>query len=293
MKIATIHGTTFRVHPLLPLLLILYVLSGQSVLIAAALLTLLLHECGHYFVARRMGLPVSQIELTPFGGSMQIDLAEGVQGAQGILLAAAGIAVNALCLALTAVLLRQKESPSPFLNHFLLLNLSMLAINLLPVLPLDGGRILLCFLSPVTGHARALRVLLLLGRILAAGMIGWAAALALRGNYQPIWALLGCYLFYASALEERHSTARYFAALFTRRDRLCAGQALPLHTLCATPQLSLYALLPQLQPHAYHRIEVLDEANSEIIGTLEEPDLFRAVLDTPAATLSELLHMEK
>ena len=293
MKIWTFHGTTLRVHPLFPLLLAFYLLSGQTLLIVAAIITLLLHEGGHYFVARQFGLPVSQIELTPFGGAMQIDLAEGVQGPRGVLLASAGILMNSLCLLASIGLLRSGTLTSPFLNHFLLTNLSMLAVNLLPALPLDGGRILLCLISPRITRAKAFRVLLVLGRILAVLLIGYSLFLALHGQYRPLWAIVGCYLIYASALEERHSAARYFAALFARRDHLNDGQALPLQTLCASPQLTLYSLLPQLQPNAYHRVHLLDEAQNTVLGTIDEAALFRAVLDTPSATLQEILLQEK
>ena len=69
MKLCTVYGTTLRMHPLFPLLLLLYLLGGQGTMIAAYLLALLLHEAGHCWAARRVGLTVSEIELTPFGAT--------------------------------------------------------------------------------------------------------------------------------------------------------------------------------------------------------------------------------
>lgn len=287
MKLCTVYGTTIRVHPLFPLTLAVYILAGQGLLIAAYMLALLLHEAGHWFAAERLRLPVEQIELTPFGGVMQITQSGGLAGRQGFLLACAGVAVNALSFLGTALLLRR--AVSPFAVYFALANLSMLMINLLPALPLDGGRMVMALLSSRFPRAKLLRAMLLAGRILAVSLILCACLLALRGQYRPGWMVLGCYLLYASALEEKHSAARYIAALFSRRYRADAGEALPVQVLCATGEMPLRVLLPQLNARAYHIVAVLDDRACSILGTVTEQALYDAVLHRPEALLKQLL----
>lgn len=287
MKICTIHGVAVRVHPLFPLILLLYILAGQTPIIAAGVLTLLLHEAGHLFVARRLSLPVSEIELTPFGGILQIPLGEGLCGWPAFRLAAAGIAVNLLCLLFCFLPFRVHLSP--FLIYFASANATMLLVNLLPVLPLDGGRMLLAILSTRFKRSSVFRVLLQLGRLLAGCMLLYGLMLALKGFFRPFWAVCACYLLYAAALEERVGSARYLSALFSRRLRLAYGQALPVQYICAAGTLPLSMLLPQLNPRAYHIVVAVDSDTSEIQGMIDENTLYDAVTQTPGATIGQLL----
>ncbi len=289
MRLFTFRGMAVRVHPLFLLVALSYFLSGQSTLLLAYLLVLLGHEAGHFLAARHFRLPVSQLEFTPFGGAMQIDLAEGLAPGRAFLLAAAGVMANLVMLLLCAPLLYMRPF-SLFFVYFALANLFMLLLNLLPFLPLDGGRMLLALLSIRLERAPAFRMLMLLGRIAAVSFMGYTAILSLRSgrlNAAPLF--LGFYLLYASALEEKHSASRYLAALISRRVRVERGSILPVQHLCAAADMPLYSLLPQLQPGAYHLVEIIDNCSSQIHGTLSEDDLLRAVLDTPFISLGELL----
>lgn len=287
MKLCTLYGTTLRVHPLFPMILLLFILGGQGMLIAAFMLALVFHEIGHVYAAFRMGLEVTMIELTPFGGVMQISGEEGLIGAKGFFLASAGILVNLVIGLLTACTMTIRVTP--FLPYFLSAHLVMAAINLVPALPLDGGRMVMALLAVRFSRARVWRIMLSSGRILACLLILYSLIQAIRGAFRPSWAVLGCYLLYSSFLEEKQSTARYITALFSRRYRADAGETLPMQTLCVSGQTQLRVLLPQLSPRAYHRIAVLDDTACEVLGTVSEKELYAAVLKRPESKIIDLL----
>lgn len=289
MKLFTLRGTTVRIHPLFLLTCGAYVLYGQGTLLLAYLIALLLHEAGHYFIARRFRLPVSLLEITPFGGAMQIDLAEGLSPGKSFLLSSGGIIANAALL-LCSLFCLFTPLFSVFMLSFTLANLSMLLINLLPFLPLDGGRMLLALLSCKLERPPAFRLLLILGRVAALFMIVYPLSIAIaQGEYHFSLLVLGCYLLYASALEEKHTSSRYLAALISRRLKFERGTALSVQHLCVPSDLSLHALLPQLAPNAYHLVEIVDPASGHIHGRVSEETLLKAVLDTPFVTMQELL----
>ncbi len=287
MKLCTLSGTALRLHPLFPLLLLLFLLGGQGTMIAAYLLALLLHEAGHYYAARRMGLAVSEIELTPFGGAMQISLSDGLTGRKGFFLAAAGITVNAICAAAGVLLLQGRHSP--FFIWFTTAHLTMLLFNLLPVLPLDGGRMLLALLSVRFRREKVFRVLLALGRALAAALMLYSLLGAVFGRFRPVFILLSCYLLYAAALEEKHGAAWYLSALFSRRLKIENGTAVPVQHVCVHKSMTLFRLLPQLQPGAYHMVSVTDDDGCTILATVREDRLYRAILEDPAVPMGNLI----
>jgi Zn-dependent protease len=122
--------------------------STQATVVGASFslllgLSVLLHELGHCFVARGLGLPVHSITVGIMGGATQID--EAQTPAREYAVAIAGPMVS-LLLAGTGVGLRplfDGDSLSGRLVENLAITNGVLAVfNLLPGLPLDGGRVL-------------------------------------------------------------------------------------------------------------------------------------------------------
>lgn len=288
MRIGHIRKTALHVHPMFPVLCLTYLLGGQGKILLIYLLTLMGHEGGHILIAWRLGLSVRRLELTPFGGSMQIDEAERLPARHSFALAAGGVCVNALLLPPLGALFIRTGSLPCLLG--ITVNLWMLALNLLPVLPLDGGRMLLALLAKRLDRAAAFRALLMLGRALCALLLLDALLRALRGEGAMLRLTLGCYLLYASSLEEKTSTSRYLAAYLSSRNRAKKSGALPVQHLCARGDITVTALLSHLHGGAYHLVEVLDPLDtSRRLGVLDEEALLSALMSRPLAALSTLI----
>ena len=97
-----------------------------------------LHEAGHYAAVRCVGGRVCALRLTAVGAEMKLDSGVQLSYARDALLAFAGPAVSLLA-AWLAVLVQA--------NLFAGLNFCLGVLNLLPIRPLDGGRILTDLLS--------------------------------------------------------------------------------------------------------------------------------------------------
>ena len=173
--------------------------------LAAALLffaSLLLHEIGHALMARRYALPIRGITLFLFGGVAEMteeppdprtEFLVAVAGplvsvALGVLFTGAGLAgrvagwppaVNAACLGLGVV------------------NLALVAFNLIPAFPLDGGRILRSALWRWKGSLRwATRVSSSIGAAFGFALIALGVLSVLAGDlFGGVWyALIGIFV---------------------------------------------------------------------------------------------------
>jgi Zn-dependent protease/CBS domain-containing protein len=117
-------------------------------------LSVLVHELSHSVVARGFGLPVRRILLYPLGGLSEMEREPQTPGRE-FLVSAAG---PALSLALAAVgygLLRVVPAgtiTSALLAALMWANVVVGLFNLLPGLPLDGGRMLRAVIWKVTGR---------------------------------------------------------------------------------------------------------------------------------------------
>ena len=154
----------------------LLLLLGKPSAIAASCLALLLHEAGHYVVARKRGFVPEKFSLTPFGATMAFD--SGLTGRDELAVTVAGPAVNLLfCPFLVALWWVFPALYSPT-KTLLGANFFLAAYNLLPVVPFDGGRLLLALSS---NKKRAFRFLKKSGIFIAVLFAGFGVVSLLYG----------------------------------------------------------------------------------------------------------------
>jgi Zn-dependent protease len=168
-------------------LVVMYATSVESTLakvsdryiVAAAFVLLLyvsvlVHELAHCVVARAFGLPVRRVLLYPLGGYSEIEQ-EPPTPAREALVSGAGPAIS-LALAGIGYLLAQVVStglPHLVISQLFFANLIVGIFNLLPGLPLDGGRIFRAGVWRITGRPFTATIAAAwAGRVLAIALVG-------------------------------------------------------------------------------------------------------------------------
>ena len=190
--------------------------QGLVVAVLAAALffvSIVLHELGHARVAQRNGIAILGIDLWFFGGVAKLDRDTRTPGEE-FRISAAGPAVTALLVVLGALAVAVLGTPQAVLDSarfsafdaspttallgwLTTVNLYLLAFNLVPAFPLDGGRIARAIAWRVTGDQhRGTRIAGRMGLAFAALMIGGGAYLALTSDpFNGIWfVVLGFFL---------------------------------------------------------------------------------------------------
>ena len=164
-----------------------YTLAGS----ATALLvlgSLAVHEAGHWLVARRAGLPVTRLGLSLVGGTLELGSAPHTAGVE--LRIALGGPLASLLTAVVAAALHVplvESSVDPLAASVFAVaavaNLAVMVLNLLPGLPLDGGRVLKAAVWAATDNeARARRIAATAGRVLATTFLALAIVASASGD---------------------------------------------------------------------------------------------------------------
>jgi Zn-dependent protease len=157
----------------------------------ALFLIVLLHEFGHALACRQVGGTANRILLWPLGGVAYVSPPQ--RPGATLWSIAAGPLVNVALLPVSMVLYALSSAymwaqTMPNLNRFIisvsLINAVLLAFNLMPVYPLDGGQILRSLLWFPLGRGRSLAAATVIGFL---GIVGFAA-LALW--WRSTWLLL-------------------------------------------------------------------------------------------------------
>jgi Zn-dependent protease len=125
-----------------------------------------MHEYGHALASRRYGIGTRDITLLPIGGVARLErMPENPR--QELWVALAGPAVNVVLAAALAMWLAATRGWAPlnslsvsggsFAERLLVANVFLVAFNLLPAFPMDGGRVLRALLAMHMPYSRATR----------------------------------------------------------------------------------------------------------------------------------------
>ncbi|MBI2515512.1 MAG: site-2 protease family protein [Opitutae bacterium] len=236
MNLFRIFGIQLAVHVSFVLLLAYYAYEGWSEgglagmtwnvgLILLFFGCVVLHELGHSLTARRYGVRVPRILLMPIGGMAEMDRIPRQPRAE-LLITIAGPAVNfGIVLLMAPFLWRDLLSEAPTTEpnlralgvQLLAANAVMGVFNLLPVFPMDGGRIFRALLAIKLPYLRATYWAALIGKSLA---LVFALVAGLYWHHYLLAALFLFILFAADAeyktVLRREQEAAYWAEMARR-----------------------------------------------------------------------------
>jgi Zn-dependent protease/CBS domain-containing protein len=246
-----------------------YWLAGA---VAAVLLfgSVLLHELSHAAVARARGLRVERITLFVFGGMAGI-AEEPRRPVDDFLVAAVGPLVSLLAAGVARLLLPLAAAvgpgPAAVVGYLALANLLLALFNLLPGLPLDGGRVLRAALWRATGSfARATRLASVVGQALGYLLVALGFLSVLGGDLVGgLWmSTIGWFL--GGAAEASRQPAGAHQAFGVTVDGL-ASHDVP----AVAPDLSLEAFVYELVVGAGRRAVPVVEGD-RLVGIVSVTD---------------------
>ena len=214
-------------------------------------LSLLAHELGHAFQAQHEGMEIDGITLWLFGGVAKFKGMFRSAGAE-FRIAIAGPLVSlaiGLGCALVAWAFDLPDVVDGVVAWLGYINLLLLVFNLLPALPLDGGRVLRSALWKAKGSfGWATTVSANIGRGIGVLMIGAGVfMLIFREQYGGAWfILIGWFLVSAASSELRYLTVRNAFGELRVRDVMTR------EPLTARPDMTLRELANEVIAFGYH-----------------------------------------
>ena len=288
LSIGRIAGIDLYLHWTFVLLLVgafafyLFGVGGLSValagvgLIVAVFACVVFHELGHALMARRFGVPTRDITLYPIGGVARLQrIPEHPK--QELLIALAGPAVNVVIAAVLLAFLLVTGGPlmpgaglaEPavrFLPTLLWINVLLVAFNLLPAFPMDGGRVLRALLAFRLDYVRATQIAAGVGQGMAI-LFGLFAVF----NFNPFLLFIALFVYLGAQQEASMAMMR------TAIEGLPVRQAMitefsPLH-----PWDTLDEAVRLLLAGAEQDFAVVDDGR--VVGVLTRRQLLRALAE--------------
>lgn len=288
LKIVRVSGIDIKVHASF-LLIVLYFavwfgydhgLLGATfgvILVSSLFACVVLHELGHSLVAQTLGVSVREIVLLPIGGVARLER-EPSRPLDELAIAIAGPLVN---VAIAVVLIgfawlvlgpgwlasgaavegvAGPPSAQNLLGWMITANGVLAVFNMVPALPMDGGRVLRAILAMMIGKARGTRIAALIGQLLAAGM----GVLAME-KHDLILALIAVFVFLGASQE------RFSSQMTEGLVGLSAGEVCDPNAIVLAPGDVIGQVIDHLLRASRSHFAVMH--GSEIVGTLSRDEV--------------------
>ncbi len=283
MSIGRLFGVRIVLNPYFLLLMLALGVGGFLWETLILFGVVFLHELAHVVTAKASGLTVREVELLPFGGVARIDDVIEFDPSVEISVALAGPLTNAFLYGLALWLAGRLALPPERLDLFLKANLSIGLFNLIPALPLDGGRMLRSVLSRRIGFRRATDWAASMGKACALVGGGIGCYLVFIGVANISVLVLAVFV-YLSAGKEQGLAAYVFMRYLTRKQReLERNRSLVAHQLVALEATPIKDVMHSFVPQKYHVIWILD-AKGRLVGMTTELELIEATFQSGART---------
>lgn len=144
------------IHPTTYLLILFAVLNGFIYELSLLFLIVLIHELGHVCVALSFGWRVRQVKLLPFGGAAEMEEYGNASPGEELWVIVAGPLMNVAMMAVSFAVRPLGWFDPQFIQLFIEYNLIVLLFNLLPIWPLDGGKLVELGLSMLLPYKKAI-----------------------------------------------------------------------------------------------------------------------------------------
>ncbi|WP_150269350.1 M50 family metallopeptidase [Paenibacillus tepidiphilus] len=268
-------GIPLSLHPLFVLIMLLSVLTGQFLELLTLFAIVFVHEMGHVCAALWAGASVKSVQLLPFGGVAVIEDHGRLTAGREIGIALAGPLQNGIMITLVAGLQQAGIVGGGYPDYFIQANVIIALFNLLPILPLDGGKIVQAALSIAAPYYFTL---LWSGRvsIAASALVILYALLPLGtgGGLRLNLLMIGAFLLYSNITDQRNLLYRFMAFLMNREGAyeryLQSGSAArPIVAFSAKPLDDILRLFKRNQ---YHFIYVMND-NKDVVAVVPEQRL--------------------
>ncbi len=226
---------------------------------------LILHEYCHIFVAKKLGYKTSEVFLTPFGATVNIN--SSYYNNHELLIALSAPLLNLFLLTITISLWWCFPQTYQLTYSFALSNFALCFFNLLPIYPLDGSKVLIHFLKKITKKTK--QIIVFINCIFAVIFI--VLSIILKNFSYSLMAIL----FVLSLFEKQGSIFPAFQKL--------SNKTMPLNTIVIANTTKLYQLNKMLKHNNLNRFFVVDN-NLKVTKVIHQSQLMDLFIKHSATT---------
>jgi len=250
------------------------VIGKYADLLLTAYLCAALHEISHIICAYCLGVEISKVSIYPFGFSAQLGCSCIKNSEKEFLIAFAGPFASLVLFWVFSF--SYTIAGNPLFKIAADSNLALCAVNLVPALPLDGGRMLKSILTAKYGILRAYNFMQKSSRFFAVllAVLGLIVFFIFHFNFSLV--LISAFLFQSLGFEQNNLLITHLKEILAAKQKTDSLETLRTRCVCFKESQSASCIFKMLSYDCFYVVHVLDKCCS-ISKTLSEAQIIEAI----------------
>lgn len=279
---------TLHINNLFFLVVPVIVLTGYLREYVVTFAAITFHEVGHLVSAVLLGKKIHVIRILPIGLNIDIELGTDSRW-KHFLIYLSGPVANILLFTIFSVLNSYYYTGSSNMRFFVLVNIYLAIFNLLPVTPLDGGRILNEILTGWVGLFLAAKYIKKISIIICVVLILIGIVQSFSNPYNFSLIFISVFILFSLKQGKTEAALMNIKKIIYRRSRLFKKGVYPARDLVVIKTTYLGETIKNMDFDRFHIIHVLDN-DLKLIKIFTEQEVFEAMLKREGdITFEELL----
>lgn len=288
----TLGETAMYIHPVMPVYAVYALVTGNGLFMVVSTMSILLHEAAHALTAAAFGQPPGSIELTPLGAIMHLEDTSRLSAPKRAGMLLAGPVMTLLLCWLSMTMNRCGMLPIHLGRTIFLCNISILAVNLMPALPLDGGSLLSLLLEQCMPLRIVDTIMRLVGSVLGCGMILLNVYASWKlGGWNLSLAIAGCCLLYSAVIATRTQAMAELRQFMDRKIAFERRGAMKIRWIAVPNTIPLRQLLRNLPAGQLALFAGFELGSMKPCGWLSENEVIQHYLESPQLRYSDVVKM--
>lgn len=258
----------FRLHPLFVLIMFTSILTGHFLEIITLFGIVFIHELGHVWAAKEAGWSIREIQMLPFGGVLEVDQQGNSSPGQEIFVALAGPFQHLWMILFAFGLEAAGIWSAQWSSYFIQANVIVALFNLIPILPLDGGKVMQALLSLILPYYRTLIICTMCSLVVSGLIIVYTLYSIPQGIHLNLL-VIGLFLFFSNWYEYRLITFRYIRFLTNRIHAERSSERIT-EPIFVRDNEKLHDVVRQFRKGKTHRIFIVDQKDQVKLSMSEQ-----------------------
>jgi stage IV sporulation protein FB len=242
-------------------MMMLSIITGYFIELLTLFGIVFIHELGHVTMAKSLGWRVKEVQLLPFGGVAVVEESGNIPAHEELWVALAGPFQNAWMAGFAFIMMKFSGGDSLWWGYFLQANMLIGLFNMLPILPLDGGKVLVSLLSYRLCYYKTLHVCAWFSLSFSSGIVIYALGRMGDGGVQLNLLMIGLFLIYSNWMSYRNIPYQFRRFLISREGRAIEhlSQGTTAQPILVGGHKEISSIVHMFMREKYHLIYILSK----------------------------------
>ncbi|NLM04646.1 MAG: hypothetical protein GX214_06470 [Clostridiales bacterium] len=278
MKLSKLFNTNIKISPMFIPIFIISFHYNRFYELLIILTIIFIHEISHSIVSIYYNMKIVEIEFFPFGAIAKTESFFELNPTKEIIISIAGPISNIIMLFMSILIKKIMSINSDLMIFFIQANLGIGLFNMLPILPLDGGRILRAYLNIKTDIKKSTHITVRISKIIILLMFFYSIFMNIKYNNRFFLSGVTIFLYFKVRQEKYMMDYTLIYQIIIKKKKLIRKGIMDVKCLTALENIPLNNVFKRFSSSKYHLITVIDN-KGRILGNISESEILDAMIE--------------